>query len=205
MKSIIILLIILAVLIGGSYFLFGRGSRESSSDNLKNAEPIESAKNMKAKIKTNLGDVEIELFSSKTPQTVENFVALAKAGFYNNTKFHRVIENFMIQGGDPLSADDSKKDFWGTGGPGYKFNDEMGAENQNMAGTIAMANSGPNTNGSQFFINTVDNSHLNGKHTVFGRVISGMEAVKAIEKTVTDENDCPLEPVIVQTIEITEE
>lgn len=205
MKSIIILLIILAVLIGGSYFLFGRDSRESSSDNPKNTEPIESVKNMKAKIKTNLGDVEIELFSSKTPKTVENFITLAKAGFYNNTKFHRVIENFMIQGGDPLSADDSKKAFWGTGGPGYKFNDEISAENRNAKGTIAMANSGPNTNGSQFFINTADNDFLNAKHTVFGQVVRGMEAVKAIEKTATDENDCPLEAVIVQAIEITEE
>jgi len=100
----------------------------------------------------------------------------------------------MIQGGDPLSADDSQKEYWGTGGPGYKFDDEIGPNNRNSAETIAMANAGPNTNGSQFFINTVDNDRLNTKHTVFGKVINGMDVVRMIEKTPVDNSDRPITP-----------
>jgi peptidylprolyl isomerase len=159
-------------------------------------------KNMTALIKTNKGDIKIELFSQDAPNTVANFVKLAEQGFYDNTKFHRVIKDFMIQGGDPLSKDDSKKSLWGRGGPGYAFADEIGPNNHNYAGTIAMANSGPDTNGSQFFINTVDNNYLDSKHTVFGKVVEGMDVVYAIDSVATEGRDRPVEDIIVQTIMI---
>src|ERR1035437_4912866 len=113
---------------------------------------------MKATLKTNKGDIVIEFFEKETPNTVANFVKLAKSGFYDGVKFHRVIKNFMIQGGDPLTKEDSKMPYWGTGGPGYKFDDEITPGNNNAEGTISMANAGRNTNGSQFFINLRDNS-----------------------------------------------
>src|SRR3990167_5932947 len=135
---------------------------------------------MQTTLHTNKGDITIELLSD-APHTVANFTKLAGEGFYNGTKFHRVIKGFMIQGGDPLTKDDSQAARWGTGGPGYQFADEIHVKNQNNAGTVAMANAGPNTNGSQFFINTADNNFLDPKHTVFGRVTAGLEVVQAIE------------------------
>ncbi len=151
---------------------------------------------------TNKGAITLELFGDLKPKTVENFTTLAKKGFYNGTRFHRVIKGFMIQGGDPLSKDTSKMSAWGTGGPEYSFEDELSTENRNVIGTIAMANSGPNTNGSQFFINTANNSFLDTKHTVFGRVTAGMEVVTAIENTKTGQNDRPIEDMIIEKIEI---
>jgi peptidylprolyl isomerase/peptidyl-prolyl cis-trans isomerase A (cyclophilin A) len=153
-----------------------------------------------ATFKTNKGDIEIELNGTDAPKTVENFVKLASEGFYDGVKFHRVIKGFMIQGGDPLSKDDSQKARWGTGGPGYTFEDEIHSNNRNDKYTIAMANAGPNTNGSQFFINANDNNFLDTKHTVFGRVVSGTEVVDAIENTATGEADRPLEPMIIESI-----
>lgn len=154
----------------------------------------------RATLQTNKGEIEIEFFGEQTPKTVENFVKLAGSGFYDGVKFHRVIPGFMIQGGDPLTKDDSLMTRWGTGGPGYSFEDEITSENKNMAGTISMANSGPNTNGSQFFINTKDNNFLDGKHTVFGRVVKGADVVMAIEKTKTDERDRPVEAVVIKSV-----
>lgn len=151
---------------------------------------------------TNKGAITLELFADKKPKTVENFVKLAKEGFYNGTRFHRVIKGFMIQGGDPLSKDLANQNRWGTGGPGYAFADEIGTENKNDIGTISMANSGPNTNGSQFFINTANNNFLDTKHTAFGRVIAGMEAVTAIENTKTGQNDRPIEDMIIEKVEV---
>jgi len=159
---------------------------------------------MNATLHTTMGDITIEFFSADAPNTVKNFVTLAQAGFYDKTKFHRVIENFMIQGGDPLSKDDAMMARWGTGGPGYAFEDEIHANNKNNAGTIAMANSGPNTNGSQFFINARDNNYLDPKHTVFGRVIAGMDVVQKIETTPTGEADRPISPVIIERITLSE-
>ncbi|HEY0908174.1 MAG TPA: peptidylprolyl isomerase [Candidatus Paceibacterota bacterium] len=156
---------------------------------------------MNAILHTNMGDITIE-FSKSTPNTVANFVKLAKEGFYNGTKFHRVIEGFMNQGGDPLTKDDSKMAYWGTGGPGYKFADEITADNKNDAGTISMANAGPNTNGSQFFINVAANNFLDSKHTVFGRVTAGAEVVMAINGVETGEADRPLKPVVINSIEL---
>ena len=143
----------------------------------------------------------LEMMEAEAPNTVANFTKLAKEGFYNGTKFHRVIAGFMIQGGDPNSKDDDREDEWGMGGPGYQFADEIHENNSNEIGTISMANAGPNTNGSQFFINTADNNFLDTKHTVFGRVIDGFEVVKAIERTATGPSDRPLDHVVIERID----
>lgn len=174
---------------------------EQKEDKINNqVKNNQKEKIMQATLHTNLGDITLELDYQNTPKTAENFVKLAQSGFYNNTKFHRVIKDFMNQGGDPLSKDDSKIDFWGTGGPGYTFEDEIGSQNNNSVGTISMANAGPNTNGSQFFINVKDNDFLNAKHTVFGKVISGMDVVIKINTSKTDENDRPISPIIIKDI-----
>jgi cyclophilin family peptidyl-prolyl cis-trans isomerase len=157
---------------------------------------------MKITLHTNKGDITIEFMETDAPKTVANFVKLAREGFYDGTKFHRVIKNFMIQGGDPQTKDASLAERWGTGGPGYKFEDEIHANNKNNAGTIAMANAGPNTNGSQFFINTADNNFLDGKHTVFGRVVAGMDTVKAIEDCETGGPDRPLEAMEISSVTV---
>jgi cyclophilin family peptidyl-prolyl cis-trans isomerase len=153
-------------------------------------------------LKTNQGDIVLELFAKQVPNTVANFVKLSEAGFYKNVKFHRVIKGFMLQGGDPNTKDDNAKNTWGMGGPGYKFADEFAKGLSNVEGTISMANAGPNTNGSQFFINTADNSFLDGKHAVFGKVVKGMDVVQKIENTKTDAADRPLEPVVILSTEI---
>jgi len=157
---------------------------------------------MKATVHTNQGPITIEFMKDDAPNTVANFEKLAREGFYNGTKFHRVIAGFMIQGGDPLSKDEAQQARWGTGGPGYQFADEIHANNRNAIGTISMANAGPNTNGSQFFINTADNNFLDGKHTVFGTVTAGMETVKKIEATKTGPMDRPLEAMVIERIEL---
>jgi cyclophilin family peptidyl-prolyl cis-trans isomerase len=151
---------------------------------------------------TNQGNFSIQLEDQKASKTVANFIKLAQAGFYNGQRFHRVIEGFMIQGGDPLSKDISKKMMWGTGGPGYQFADEFGVGLSNVAGTISMANAGPNTNGSQFFINTNDNVFLDGKHAVFGKIVSGMDVVMKISQVPTDQTDKPVSDVIIEKVEI---
>ena len=147
-----------------------------------------------AKLTTSEGPIEIELFPEDAPKTVDNFTKLAQDGFYDGLIFHRVIPDFMIQGGDPTGT--------GTGGPGYQFEDEI---NPHLVerGALAMANAGPNTNGSQFFIVTAQSAPwLDGKHTVFGRVTGGMETVDSIEQTPTGRNDRPLEPPRIESIEL---
>jgi cyclophilin family peptidyl-prolyl cis-trans isomerase len=147
-----------------------------------------------ATLHTNHGPIEIELFDEAAPKTVANFKKLAGQGFYDGLTFHRVIKDFMIQGGCPLGT--------GTGGPGYTFEDEFN-EHKIVRGALAMANAGPNTNGSQFFIVTTDAAPwLDGKHTVFGQVRSGMEAVDAVEGTPTDARDRPQEPAGIDRVEI---
>ena len=153
-------------------------------------------------IKTSLGDIPLKFYNEDSPKTVANFAKLAKEGFYDGTKFHRVIKDFMIQGGDPLSKDDSMKSRWGTGGPGYRFNDEFNSHKL-VRGSLAMANSGPNTNGSQFFIVTAEATPwLDGKHTNFGEVIDGMDVVDKIENVQTEGPDRPVEDVIIELIEL---
>lgn len=136
---------------------------------------IDAKKNYRATIETNKGNIELELYPQYAPKTVNNFVFLARQGFYNDVKFHRVIPDFMIQGGDPTGT--------GRGGPGYRFEDEFaGNPLKHEAKVISMANAGPGTNGSQFFITHSPQPHLNGKHTVFGKVIRGADVVDAIRQ-----------------------
>ena len=195
----IYILLILIILIIGSYFIFFQDREEESKGN-NNVTPPKT--NMVAVMQTNFGEIKLELFSDEAPKTVENFIKLAEDGFYDGIKFHRVIKGFMIQGGDPLSKDDSLKNRWGTGGPGYTFEDEIHSNNRNIKGTIAMANAGPDTNGSQFFINTVDNNNLDAKHTVFGKVIEGMDIVGQIENTATEGPDRPVDNITIESIKI---
>jgi cyclophilin family peptidyl-prolyl cis-trans isomerase len=145
---------------------------------------------------TNHGAIEVELFDEDAPKTVENFVKLSKDGFYDGLIFHRVIKDFMIQGGCPQGT--------GTGGPGYQFEDEFN-DNKVVRGALAMANAGPNTNGSQFFIVTTDAAPwLDGKHTVFGRVTEGMDAVDSIEATETGAGDRPVQDALIEKVEVNE-
>ncbi len=155
-----------------------------------------------AVFETNLGTFKVELYEDKAPVTIKNFIDLVQRGFYDGTRFHRVIAKFMIQGGDPLTKDVSKKERWGTGGPGFKINDEFGPGLSNIKGTISMANSGPNTGGSQFFINVADNRFLDGKHPVFGKVVEGYDIVEKISKVETDAEDRPTDDVIINKIAI---
>lgn len=151
-------------------------------------------------LKTSKGDIVVEFYKDASPKTVANFLQLARDNFYDGTRFHRVIKDFMIQGGDPLSKDDSLQARWGTGDPGYKFEDEFNSELL-VRGSLAMANSGPNTNGSQFFIVTAQATPwLDGRHTNFGHVVQGMDVVDAIESTQTGMNDRPLEPITIVDI-----
>ncbi len=139
------------------------------------AMQIDTEKTYHVTIETDKGDVELELYPEHAPQTVNNFIFLAEEGFYDGLSFHRVIDNFMVQGGDPTGT--------GRGGPGYQFADETeGNPLMHETGVISMANAGPNTNGSQFFITRSPQSHLNGRHTVFGKVVDGQEVVDAIEQ-----------------------
>ena len=149
-----------------------------------------------ATMHTNHGPIRLELFDDDAPKTVGNFRKLAGDGFYDGLIFHRVIRDFMIQGGCPQGT--------GTGGPGYTFEDEIN-DQKVVRGALAMANAGPNTNGSQFFIVTTDAAPwLDGKHTVFGRVTDGMDAVDAIESTPTGAGDRPQEPQVIERIELAE-
>ncbi len=155
-----------------------------------------------AVISTNMGNITVEFFGDDSPNTVNNFLKLASEGFYDGTSFHRVISDFMIQGGDPQSKDQSQRSVHGTGGPGYAFADEFN-NHPIVRGSLAMANSGPNTNGSQFFIVTADATPwLDGKHTNFGMVLDGFGVVTAIESVEKDSRDNPIDPVIIESIEL---
>ncbi len=180
------------------------GASSSAEENLEIKQDIAmEQETVEVVVKTSQGTFVLELWKDKAPKTVENFVTLAQNGFYNGTRFHRVIEGFMVQGGDPLSKDTAQMNRWGTGGPGYQFEDEIHSENKNMIGTISMANAGPNTNGSQFFINVADNNFLDTKHTVFGRVIEGYDSIETISLVDTVSGvDRPVEEVVIESVEI---
>jgi len=153
------------------------------------------AKNSVATFDTSMGSFQVELFQDKAPLTVGNFIKLANSGFYSNVTFHRVIDGFMLQGGDPTGT--------GTGGPGYVIKDEFGKGlNHSSEGMLSMANAGPNTGGSQFFITLAPTPWLDGKHAIFGRVISGMDVVHTIGKVKTNANDKPLVPVVINKVTI---
>ena len=193
-KHIGFLLVVMVLVLGLWFFMSNKNNQE---------------KNMNAILHTNNGDITIEFFDKQAPNTVVNFIKLAKEGFYDGVKFHRVIKGFMIQGGDPLSKDDSKMNLWGTGGPGYKFADEIDPKSDLYTktgyakGIVAMANSGANTNGSQFFI-MAENYQLPPLYTIFGEVTFGQDVVTKIDnvKTTGSPLDRPLVPVVLESITI---
>ena len=153
--------------------------------------------NRAAKVKTNLGSFTIELFEDRAPKTTKNFIDLAEKGFYDGVIFHRVIKDFMIQGGDPTGT--------GRGGPGYTIKDEFHPElGHHGPGILSMANAGPNTGGSQFFITLEATTWLDGKHAVFGEIIEGMDVIQAIGTTPTARGDRPLEDVVMESVTISE-
>lgn len=162
-----------------------------------------AAEYSRAKLKTNYGDITVEFYAADSPVTVNNFLNLAEQGFYNDTSFHRVIKDFMIQGGDPNSKDQDNRVIHGMGGPDYKFEDEIN-NHKLVRGSLAMANNSvPNTNGSQFFIVTAESTPwLDGKHTNFGFVVEGMNVVDKIENVSVDQRDNPFEPIVIKSIEL---
>ena len=168
-----LIIVILLVIVGGIYIM--------------------NDKDTKVLLKTNKGEIVIEL-AGDMPITAGNFEKLVKEGFYDGVIFHRIIPGFMIQGGDP--------DGTGLGGPGYTIKDEFSDDNKNNRGTLSMANAGPDTGGSQFFINLVDNTFLDSKHPVFGKVVEGMDIVDLIAKVETDSQDKPLEEIKIIKAEI---
>lgn len=176
-----------------------KGQDAEKVDTTKNQIKIESKEMTVAVIKTNMGTVEIELYADQTPKTVENFVGLAKKDYYNGVIFHRVIPNFMIQGGDPTGTGRGGESIWGK-----PFVDEIVPSlTFDEPGILAMANSGPNTNGSQFFITVAATTWLNGNHTIFGKVIEGMDVVYAISKVATSKpGDKPLQDVVMESVTI---
>ena len=152
---------------------------------------------VKIKIETTMGTIEADLFAKEAPKTVDNFVALTKKGFYNGIIFHRVIPGFMVQTGDPTGT--------GTGGPGYQFEDEFSPNlTHDKPGVISMANAGPNTNGSQFFITDAATPWLNRRHSIFGRVTKGIDVVHAIASVPRDQMDKPLETVSMEKVSVVE-
>jgi cyclophilin family peptidyl-prolyl cis-trans isomerase len=190
------------------------GCKDSDSDKEQNANDNNSTQTIQenlmidittnadsmlvAIIETNMGTIEFELFANATPKTVENFVGLANKGYYNGIIFHRVIDNFMIQGGDPTGTGRGGESVWGE-----EFKDEIvDSLIFDKPGLLAMANAGPNTNGSQFFITTVKTPHLNGHHTIFGKIIKGMDVVNAIGKVKTGPNDKPVKDVVMEKVAI---
>lgn len=229
-KPVIILLVICAALVGGIAYWIGGGLAASPEVELTNntetlpaplkAEELKAYDvditndmNPVAVLNTNKGVIEIELYENQMPITAGNFAKLVDEGYYDGILFHRVIDGFMIQGGDPNTKTDEVLKY-GTGGPGYSIPDEhiKGELLSNVRGTISMANSGPNSGGSQFFINLVDNVNLDfdkeplsSKHPVFGRVITGMDVVDEIAKVETNMNNLPLESVVIESATIRRE
>ena len=171
MKKLILILFVLSLLISG-------------------CKTEEKKMNSTVLLETSMGNIKIELFEDTMPVTAGNFKKLVEQKFYDDVIFHRVIPNFMIQGGDPTGT--------GRGGPGYTIKDEFTKNNKNNRGTISMANAGSNTGGSQFFINTVDNNFLDTKHPVFGKVTEGMDVVDKISNVKRDANDKPLEDAVIK-------
>lgn len=222
-KSLNFVLLAFVIIVGFLLYKNFSQNPELTTTNLEQAETEKAQENNKEKeikeivknnnlnmnanpqivLHTNFGDITLELFADEAPKTVENFLKLARKNFYDGTLFHRVIKHFMIQGGDPLTK--SQPSNWaihGTGGPGYSFADEIN-DVKLVRGVLAMANAGPNTNGSQFFIITAPATDwLDGKHTPFGKVITGMEVVDKIENVKVNENAHPLEDVRIESVEL---
>lgn len=181
----------------------GVNLEDQSSQSINNNQGTTmTEKYSRAVISTNFGDIIIQFYNDDAPNTVNNFTKLAAEGFYDDVKFHRVIKDFMIQSGDPLSKDNAQMALWGTGGPGYAFADEFN-NRKLVRGSLAMANSGPNSNGSQFFIVTAAATPwLDGRHTNFGEVVEGMEVVSKIESIETESSDRPINHVVISSIRL---
>ena len=193
----IILPLFLVMLTFSILFAHGKLSNVNSNTSDKGNYFMGDSKTV-AVVKTNMGTIEIELFAEQTPKTVENFVGLSEKGYYNGVIFHRVIKNFMIQGGDPTGTGRGGASFWGG-----KFEDEIVSDlKHDTPGILSMANAGPNTNGSQFFITLVATPWLDGKHTVFGKVINGMDVVNAIGEVKTAAGDKPVNEVVMEEVTI---
>jgi len=193
----IILPLFLVMLAFGILFAYGKLNNVNSNTSDKGTYFMSDSTTV-AIIKTNMGTIEIELFADQTPKTVENFVGLADKGYYNGVIFHRVIKNFMLQGGDPTGTGRGGASFWGG-----KFEDEFVSDlKHDTPGILSMANAGPNTNGSQFFITLVATPWLDGKHTVFGKVINGMDVVNAIGEVKTAAGDKPVNEVVMEEVTI---
>ena len=229
-KPVLILIGVCAALIAGVAIFFGGGSSGGEEVELTNSGEtlpaplnadllevydvdITSGMNPIAVLNTNKGVIEVELYENQMPITAGNFAKLVDEGFYDGVKFHRIIEGFMIQGGDPLTKTDQVL-VYGTGDPGYSIPDEhiRGELLTNVRGTLSMANSGPNTGGSQFFINLVDNLNLDfdkpplqSQHPVFGRVVAGMDIVDTIARVETNERNLPLEDVVIESATVRRE
>lgn len=215
MKQTVYLLTGLSLLIAGIYGIISYGFSQKglssiqsnldqtlSYDELTSQNDMQNSERPIIEFNTSLGVITIQLYSDLSPKTVEQIITFVEQGYYDGVQFHRVIENFMIQGGDPLTKDPSKKALYGTGGPGFSFADEFN-DQPIVRGSFAMANSGPNTNGSQFFIVTAQATPwLDGVHTNVGEVIGGMEVVDEISSTATDSNDLPLTPVTINSANI---
>ncbi len=199
-KSIVILVIVL-IIMAGSLFLL---AQPTILDNGMNDST--SAENPVIIMKTNKGDIIIELFLKESPITAGNFLKLVNENYFDEIKLHRIISGFVIQGGDPNSKGDDTS-IYGFGGPGYTIQDEFIEGFSNVRGTLSMANSGPNTGGSQFFINLADNTNLDfdkepltSRHPVFGRIVSGMDVVDVISKVEVDARDIPINPIIIKSM-----
>ncbi|HSL88222.1 MAG TPA: peptidylprolyl isomerase [Ignavibacteriaceae bacterium] len=175
------------------------GNSNNQTPQQEQEKPVMNDSTVVAVVKTNMGTIEIELFEKQTPRTVGNFVGLAEKGYYNGVIFHRVIDNFMIQGGDPTGTGRGGESIYGA-----KFEDEIVPSlKHDVPGILSMANAGPNTNGSQFFITLVATPWLDGKHTVFGKIIAGMDVVTAIGKVQTSKpGDKPLQDVVMESVTI---
>ena len=194
MKKIIFTLF-LVMLSFGIIFAYGKLNNVNSNTSDKGYFSMSDSITV-AIIKTNMGTIEIELFADQTPKTVENFVGLAEKGYYNGIIFHRVIKDFMLQAGDPTGTGRGGASFWGG-----KFEDEFVSDlKHDTPGMLSMANAGPNTNGSQFFITLVPTPWLDGKHTVFGKVINGMDVVYAIGEVKTAAGDKPVDEVVMEEV-----
>lgn len=196
MKKIIFALF-LVILSFGIIFAYGKLNNVNSNNSDKGYFSMSDSITV-AIIKTNVGTIEIELFADQTPKTVENFVGLTEKGYYNGIIFHRVIKDFMLQAGDPTGTGRGGASFWGG-----KFDDEFVSDlKHDTPGILSMANAGPNTNGSQFFITLVPTPWLDGKHTVFGKVINGMDVVNAIGEVKTAAGDKPVDEVVMEEVTI---
>lgn len=209
LKKVSIAVVLIAIVLVG-LSLTQNNRNDGNADNNKvdnsklelNQNTKMSESNKVATLKTNKGEIKIELLSADAPNTVDNFVNLASDGFYNGTRFHRIIKDFMIQGGDPLSKEEEKRSLWGTGGPGYTFADEPNGV-ELVQGVLAMANAGPDTNGSQFFIITAEATPwLQGAHTGFGRVVEGLDIVLEIGGVETGPGDQPVDDIVLESVEI---